>query len=145
MEPGRSSFNNEPNLFEKSHENNLPVNPNFYEKNRENSFDRTDNSKNEVFGETKKEDSSIKLPAPVANTAVSPVYQAKPSDSKTLSIAANPLYAKDGDAIEKEWIDRAKQIIVETVDDPYLREQRIGDLQRDYIKKRYDREINKPI
>ncbi len=56
-----------------------------------------------------------------------------------------PLMAADDDLIEREWVDKAKKIIEETKDDPFKREQEVGRLQREYIKKRYGREIGEPI
>lgn len=55
--------------------------------------------------------------------------------------ASMPIAAADEDLIEKEWVDKAKNIIEETKDDPYRREQEVGKLQREYIKKRYGRDI----
>lgn len=54
---------------------------------------------------------------------------------------ANPIAANDDDDIEKEWVDRAKQVIIQTKDNPYAREKAIGELQRDYLMKRYGRQI----
>jgi hypothetical protein len=53
----------------------------------------------------------------------------------------NPAIAKDTDKIEKEWVDKAKQIIAETKDDPHEKEERIKHLKSDYIEKRYGRKI----
>ena len=53
----------------------------------------------------------------------------------------NPVIAKDDDLIEKEWVDRAKKIILDTRDDPYKREEAVSSLQKDYLKKRYGREL----
>lgn len=63
--------------------------------------------------------------------------QAKPVDDT----AANPTIASDDDLIEKEWVDKAKKIIVETRDDPYRREQEVSKLQADYLRKRYGKEL----
>lgn len=54
---------------------------------------------------------------------------------------AMPLVASDDDLIEKEWVDKAKKIILQTKDDPFRREQEVGKLQADYLRKRYGREI----
>ena len=68
-----------------------------------------------------------------------------PQDSGSSQvISANPLVANDDDLIEKEWVDKAKKIIVETKDDPYAREQEVGKLQADYLHKRYGRELGTP-
>lgn len=52
-----------------------------------------------------------------------------------------PLVANDDDLIEKEWVDKAKKIVVQTKDDPYKREQEVGKLQADYLRKRYGKEL----
>lgn len=75
------------------------------------------------------------LPIPVLATPVV-------DDSSTQVVADDtPLVAADDDLIEKEWIDKAKKVLVETKDDPYRREREISKLQIDYIRKRYGREI----
>ena len=48
----------------------------------------------------------------------------------------NPSVAADQDKIEKEWVYQIKGILAYTKDNPYDREERIKDLQVDYIYKR---------
>lgn len=72
------------------------------------------------------------LPAPIVDDAAPPSAQ---SNDTSL------LVASDDDLIEKEWVEKAKQIIASTKDDPYRREQEVGKLQIEYIRKRYGREI----
>ena len=78
------------------------------------------------------------LPAPIAFPLPS-----VNSDDATAQPAAGgiPLVANDDDLIEKEWVDQAKKIIVQTRDDPYKREQEVSKLQADYLRKRYGREL----
>jgi hypothetical protein len=72
------------------------------------------------------------VPPPVVEPAVAP-------------LATNtPLAANDDDLIEMEWVKKAKQIITETKDDPYRREQEVGRLQADYLRKRYGKELGAP-
>jgi hypothetical protein len=52
-----------------------------------------------------------------------------------------PLVAADEDLIEKEWVDKAKEIIEQTRDDPHARTQKVNALQRDYLQKRYGKVI----
>jgi len=66
--------------------------------------------------------------------------QADDSKVTTQAVDDSPLTANDDDLIEKEWVDRAKQIIVSTKDDPHLREQEVAKLQVDYLRKRYGKE-----
>jgi hypothetical protein len=79
------------------------------------------------------------LPAPVATIAI-PAPSLGVLRNDTLA-ADTPLVASDDDLIEREWVDKAKKIIIRTKDDPYLREQEVGKLQADYLRKRYGREL----
>lgn len=74
-------------------------------------------------------------PAPVA-----PPAQALPQDTSSPS-TATPLVAADEDLIEKEWVDKAKEIIEQTRDDPHARTQKVNELQRDYLQKRYGKVV----
>ncbi len=55
--------------------------------------------------------------------------------------AASPLVAADEDLIEKEWVDKAKEIIEQTKDDPYTRTAKVNELQREYLQKRYGKVV----
>ena len=59
----------------------------------------------------------------------------------TVSTDDNPVVAANEDVIEKEWVDKAKKIIQETKDDPFARSNRVNELQRDYLKKRYNKNL----
>lgn len=75
------------------------------------------------------------LPTPVVQDA-----QAQTDDTATVD--DTPLVANDDDLIEKEWVDKAKKIVVQTKDDPFRREQEVGKLQADYLRKRYGKELD---
>ena len=79
------------------------------------------------------------LPAPVMPVAA----PAPPAPSPTTPLVDDdlPSVANDDDLIEKEWVDKAKKIIVQTKDDPYRREQEVSKLQADYLEKRYGRKL----
>jgi len=55
--------------------------------------------------------------------------------------ASSPLTAANEDLIEKEWVDKAKDIITSTPDDPHARGQQVNALQKDYLRKRYGKEL----
>lgn len=76
----------------------------------------------------------VALPTPVAPAPQTQSSAAQASDS-------NPAAAADEDLIEKEWVDKAKQIISKTKDDPHAREREVNRLQVDYLKKRYGKEL----
>lgn len=83
-----------------------------------------------------------------AATSVQPIPMSLPTpvpvqdDGATQSADDDlPAVAADDDLIEKEWVDKAKQIISQTRDDPAEREKQVGRLQADYLKKRYGKEL----
>ncbi len=65
------------------------------------------------------------------------------NDDATLPLVQDdtPTIANDNEIIEKEWVDKAKKVIAETKDNPYLREQEVSKLQADYLLKRYGRKL----
>lgn len=95
-------------------------------------------------GEQANQNSGMMLPAVVApdpvvddSTAVQPINATTVTDDN----AVGPAKADDVDIVEKEWVDRAKQIVEEHRDDPHKQEQEVEKLQTDYLKKRYGKEI----
>jgi hypothetical protein len=71
---------------------------------------------------------------PVPPPPVVPVATTQAADD-------SPIVAGDEDVIEKEWVDQAKKIILETKDDPFARTNRVNELQRNYLKKRYSKDL----
>ena len=51
------------------------------------------------------------------------------------------LVAEDADLIEKEWVQKAKDIVAQTHGDPYRQNKEINKIKADYIKKRYNKDI----
>ena len=74
-------------------------------------------------------------------TIPAPAPPAVQAPASTTSTDDTPLIAGDDDLIEKEWVDKLKRIITLTRDDPYERARVIAQLQADYLKKRYNREM----
>lgn len=86
--------------------------------------------------------SDTAVAAQAATAAVLPMPTLAQDDATaTDDTTASPLVAADEDLIEKEWVDKAKKVILETKDDPYRREQEVKKIQIDYVRKRYGREI----
>ncbi|HMS93342.1 MAG TPA: hypothetical protein PKD28_03025 [Candidatus Saccharibacteria bacterium] len=70
-----------------------------------------------------------------------PVVQTDDTTVSPTVITDVPDTAADDDLIEKEWVNKAKHIIAQTVDDPRAREEAVGQLQREYLRKRYGKEL----
>ena len=75
-----------------------------------------------------------------SSTASASVNNGQVTIGSTL-VSGNPLVANDDDKIEKEWVDKAKKIIAETQNNPHLRDKKVNELQVDYLKKRFGREL----
>lgn len=80
------------------------------------------------------------LPPPI-NTSLPQTPVALPTVQQVTDDAVGPTVANDDDLIEKEWVDKAKKIIADTQNDPYMREQEVNKLQIDYLRKRYGKEL----
>lgn len=90
-------------------------------------------------------------PAPAASPpAAAPIPQPAPAPvvpvatpSITQPTTDGPAIAEDVDVIEKEWVDKAEQIVAQTAGDPHAEEEAVEDLQIDYLKKRYGKDVKK--
>lgn len=78
--------------------------------------------------------------ASVATAIATPVAPVQVPQGQP-TVLASPLVAGDEDLIEKEWVDKAKEIINQTKDDPHTRTQKVNELQRDYLQKRYGKVV----
>ena len=80
--------------------------------------------------------------ADATGTPVSPLPAPAPVLPPTAPMTtSSPAIAADDDLIEKEWVDSAKKIITNTMDDPHARTEQVNQLQKDYLKKRYGKEL----
>lgn len=57
------------------------------------------------------------------------------------ALPSTPAIADDTDLIEKEWVEKAKEIVGKTRNDPYLQNQEINKVKADYLKKRYNKDV----
>lgn len=95
--------------------------------------------------DTERKESQSETQAVSADIASSAIpVQAIPTPSSTnsggsLGGFAVPSVAADLDVIEQGWVDVTKQVLASTTEDPRIREEKIKDLQADYLLKRYGR------
>lgn len=89
----------------------------------------------------------VEQTAEASAAAANAIYQGAPVDpvtpapGMTQPVTDSPAIAGDEDVIEKEWVDKAKKIIAETKDDPVGRSNRVGELKKDYLQKRFNKEL----
>jgi hypothetical protein len=78
------------------------------------------------------------IPLPLPNVPAAGV----PAGQSAILMANPALLADDDkDLIEKEWVEKAKQIVERTRDDPYKQSEALTVFKADYIKKRYGKTI----
>jgi hypothetical protein len=89
--------------------------------------------------------SKAKLPSVSPPITISPLAQ---NNTPTKAIITQDdstddtgMAASDVDLIEKHWIDRAKAIVEQTVEDPYRQQKEMTKEKADYIKKRFNKTI----
>jgi len=77
-------------------------------------------------------------PPPIAAIPLAAPQAAVPA---TDAAAASTSLITDDDLIEKEWVNKAKQIVEQTRDDPYRKNEEITVFKADYMKKHYGKTI----
>jgi hypothetical protein len=81
---------------------------------------------------------------PVVPVSQQPVVQSTTTTSDDSSTnATTPAAAADVDLIEKEWVDQAKKVVSSTRSDPHEQARLVAELMRDYVRKRYGKEVGK--
>lgn len=55
--------------------------------------------------------------------------------------SGNPETAEDSDLIEKEWVNKAKEIVRQYRTDPYKQTRELHRLRADYMQKRYGKQL----
>lgn len=79
------------------------------------------------------------VPQPQA-LPIPPLQQSAPPTLGDPSVAM-PTIADDADLIEKEWVEKAKEIVARTRHDPYEQNKEVERMKADYMKKRYNKDI----
>lgn len=82
-------------------------------------------------------------PIPVPGVDIATLQQATSGsdDMASSSGVAAPDVADDSDLIEKEWVNKAKQIVEKNRDNPYQQSVEMTLFKADYMKKRYNKVI----
>jgi hypothetical protein len=85
-------------------------------------------------------------PAPPAGPVSFPLPATPPppgqkNDAQPTTISATPTVVDDGDAIEKDWVQRARQIVERNRNDPYKQSEELTAFRADYLKKHFNKDI----
>lgn len=99
--------------------------------------ERTVSSREQVVAAAVPAGGVIPLPLPAT-----PQAAVIPTATNAATPAASALVTDDdSDLIEKEWVDKAKQIVERTRDDPHKQSEELTVFKADYLKKRYGKTI----
>jgi len=82
-------------------------------------------------------------PVPATASPSAPADNSAQQQQSPGPTVTGPATAADVDVIEKEWVDKAEQVIEKTAGNPRAEEEQVEDLQVDYLKKRYNKDIKK--
>ena len=80
------------------------------------------------------------LPALPQMSVPAAAQSAVPAARPGAQPAAVPI-KDDNDSIEKEWVNKAKQIVERTRDDPYRQSEELTVVKADYMKQRYNKTV----
>lgn len=70
-----------------------------------------------------------------------PIIAASPQDTPTPIPTDPKAIASDTDHIEREWVDKVKNIVARTQDDPHLQKEQMSRIKAEYIQKRFNKTI----
>ncbi len=84
---------------------------------------------------------SVPANNPLMQQPLQPVTDNTQTASTGIASPAAVPIADDSDLIEKEWVERAKNIVTQTRNDPYSQNKELTKLKADYLLKRYNKEI----
>lgn len=108
-----------------------------------NAEEKPQNAKPEISGnlQTPSNNTPASPPQHVAGQRVdTSLQQSAPLASASSSIN-DSLIADDTDLIEKEWVNKAKQIVEQTKDDPHAQTAEMSKFKAEYQKKRYNKDV----
>lgn len=88
--------------------------------------------------------SSLQLPAVLPDVPVTTPVLPVSDDDSSLPVSSpktSDIPAADKDLIEKQWVQKAKEIVAETKNDPYKQKSEMSRAKADYIQKRFKKVI----
>lgn len=88
----------------------------------------------------KADDGAVAAQAQVASVVASD-DAAQTADPAQSPAATTPSLAADVDVIEPEWVKKAEEAVAKHRDDPRAEETAVENLQRDYLKARYNLDV----
>lgn len=105
------------------------------------------NGRQEAAPNTANRSAGLAMPAPPIPAMYSqpnPAQAQSATPTNDVVLTMNPVVqipADDGDLIEKEWVNKAKQIVESNRDDPHKQSAEITVFKADYLKQRYNKSI----
>lgn len=83
-------------------------------------------------------------PPKLSAAEVAAAIAAAPAAGAPPAVGTTPDVAGDVDVIEPEWVEKAENVVMQHLGDPYGEEEAIEELQEDYLQKRYGINVSDP-
>ncbi len=80
-------------------------------------------------------------PQSVGGESLKRTQTGKVTENVVGPLVATPSIADDVDLIEKDWVNKVKEVINKTKDNPYEQARQLAIIKSDYLKKRYNKSI----
>jgi hypothetical protein len=74
-------------------------------------------------------------------SADQPVITTPPQDAPPPAAVGPKAVAADTDNIEREWVDKVKDVVARTQEDPHLQKEQMSRVKAEYIQKRFNKTI----
>ena len=113
----------------------LPPQPDGVERSQEKAMESADNQLDQ--GAPKPAQTLTQLDPPVVLPVSS--VTVKPADDSATLPPVGPMIAQEADRIEKHWVERAKQVIATTKDNPFDQKKQISQMKAEYLKTRFNK------
>lgn len=81
------------------------------------------------------------VPVAQSQQTSQPQASADPQQPSQAQATTTPQVADDTDLIEKEWVEKAKEIVARTAKDPHRQNVEMSKFKADYVKKRYNKDL----
>lgn len=81
--------------------------------------------------------------APMAQAPAAPLPPATAAmpQATTVQAAGSASADDDSDALDEEWVNKAKAIVEKTKADPYVESKELGKVKAEYLRIRYNKQI----
>ncbi len=105
------------------------------------SLDNGSHGNQEITSSTDNAASFASMPQSSMTEPASQDAANKQPKTAAIPLVATPSMADDVDLIEKDWVNKVKEVINKTKDNPYEQARQLALIKSDYLQKRYNKSV----